>query len=346
MNIKNFLGTLSALVLVSFCGAAVAQMPASISLSQPSNSPGLAYGLISATGLSTAGIIGGIVGSSVGGFGGAQAGLDVKRYALSDKTGAAAAPGAKNWNVWGAFSRSSIAYNFTALQSSGSVNVFLAGLDYTFTNNVVFGVAAATDRTDVNLDFSGGKLTGDGVTVSPYIGVLINKNLAFDATLGYGRTNIETITGGVVGSTRTDRNVGSMGLTYRETIGAWTLSARGAYLQVHDRLGAYTLSNGTFVPDGTVDVSQGRLSGQVAYTSGPFAPYATVTYVNDLRRPTQAPVAGSSAVPANDRDAWTPAVGIRFRGDNSIYGSIQYSTERARAQVRNDQILFNVGIRY
>jgi hypothetical protein len=312
--------------------------------SQPSNSPGLATGLISTTGLNTAGSIGGAIGGFVQGGGNPQAGLDVRRYALAGNTGAAAAPGATKWNVWGAYSRSNIAYNFAPLQSSGAVNVYLAGLDYTFDSNVIFGIATAVDRTDVDLNFSGGKLTGNGVTVAPYLGIAINKNLAFDATIGGGRTNVDTVVGTVVGSTRTDRTVGSMGLTYREIIGAWTLTGRGAFLSVHDKLGAYTLSNGTFVPDGTVNVSQVRILGQVAYTSGPVTPYVSLSYINDISRPDQAPVNGVAA--ANDRDAWTPAIGLRFKSDNSVYGSIQYSSERARSEVKNNQFLINLGVRF
>jgi hypothetical protein len=168
--------------------------------------------------------------------------------------------------------------------------------------------------------------------------------MAFDATIGYGRTNIDTAVGAVTGSTRSDRNVGSLGLTYREVLGAWSLSGRGVFLTVHDKLGAYTLSNGTFVPEGTVNVSQIRVMGQAAYTSGAFTPYASLTYVNDISRPNQAPVGGVAA--ANDRDAWTPAVGVRFRADNAVYGSLQYSSERARSEVKNNQILFNLGIRF
>ncbi len=348
MNMKNFLSTISAIILISFCGVAAAQSSSSssISESQPSNNPGLAVGLISVTGLSNAGNISGVVGDFALGGGGQSAGLNVKRYALSSgNTGAAAAaPGAKLWNVWGAFSRSNIGYEFTPLQSSGSVNVYLAGVDYTFNNNVIFGVAAAVDRTDVDLNFSGGKLTGNGVTVAPYLGIAINKNLAFDGTVGFGRTNVDTVVGTVTGSTRSDRNVGSLGLTYRQVIGALSLSGRGAFLTVRDKLGAYTLSNGTFVPDGTVNLSQVRFTGQAAYTLGPVTPYVSLTYINDIRRPDQAPVGGVAA--ANDRDAWTPAIGVRFRADNSVYGSFQYSTEQGRSEVKNNQFLFNLGIRF
>jgi hypothetical protein len=133
-------------------------------------------------------------------------------------------------------------------------------------------------------------------------------------------------------------------LTYRAAIDAWTLSARGAFLTVRDKLGAYTLSNGTFVPDGTVNISQIRISGQAAYTSGPITPFVSLTYINDIRRPDQAPIGGVAA--ANDRDAVTPAIGVRFKTDNAVYGSLQYSTERARTEVKNNQFLFNLGIRF
>ena len=355
MRLKNSACMISGVVLVSFASVAAAGFavppPPTVNEkannSQPSNSPGLATGLISVTGLSNADKVSGAVGNFALGGGGQAAGLDIKRFGLaSGKPGAAAAPGDKQWNVWGAFSRSNIAYEFAPLQSSGHVNVFLAGVDYTM-GKTIFGVAVARDDTDVNLNFSGGRLDGKGWTVSPYLGVAINKNLAFDATLGFGRTDVDTISTiptVVSGSTRSDRTVGSLGLTYREVIGAWTLSARGAFLAVRDKLGAYTLSNGTFVPDGTVNVSQFRLTGQVAYTTGPVTPYVALSYINDVRRPDQAPVGGIAA--ANDRDAWTPAIGIRFRADNSVYGGIQYSTERGRSEVKNNQLLVNLGIRF
>ncbi len=340
MKLKNILAAGTALAFAAFCGSASAQ-----SSSQPNNSSGLATTLISNTGLNTADSLGSAIGSIVGGGGGQNAGLNMKRFALTGGgTGAAAAPGAKPWNVWGAYSRSNIAYNFAPLQSDGRVNVYLAGVDYTFGNNVVLGVATAVDRTDVDLNFSGGKLSGSGVTVSPYLGVAINKNFAFDATLGYGRTNVDTAVGGVGGSSRTDRNVGSLGLTYRTVIDKWTLSARAAYLSVHDKLGAYTLSNGTFVPEGNVNVSQLRFTGMAGYTIGQVTPYAALSYVNDVRRPDQAPVGGVAA--ANDRDAWIPAVGLRFKADNMVYGSIQYQSERMRAQVKNNQLMLNVGVRF
>jgi hypothetical protein len=329
-----------ALIVGSTCTA----MSASANTVSATDQPGVVTNLITTTGLNTAAIIGGTVsGFAAGGSNFAENGL--KRFALSGQgTGLAGAPGGKSWNAWTAYSHSNIGFNFSPLQSSGDVNVYLVGVDYTFANNMIFGVATAIDRSSIDLNFSGGKLDGRGVTVSPYLGIPINKNMAFDATVGVGRTNLDTNTAGVSGSTRDNRTLGTMGLTYREVIGAWSLSGRGALLAVRDKLGAYTLTNGTFVPDGTVNVTQMRLVGQVAYTAGNFTPYVSLSYINDLHRPDQAPVAGITA--ANDKDAWTPAIGVRFRADNSFYGSIQYSSERARSDVKNNQLLLNVGIRF
>lgn len=348
MSMKNLVGTLAAFTLALVCGMAMASCPTCPDeQSQPGNNKGVHGGTLAGPAADGASTLAGAVGDFVSGGGGTtgNAGLDVKRYSLSGAgTGAAAAPGAKQWNIWTAYSRSNIGYNFAPLTSTGNVNVYLLGADYTFASNVVLGLATAIDRTDVDLNFSGGKLKGKGVTVSPYLGVLINKNLAFDATLGYGSTDVDTVAVGVTGSTRSDRTMGTLGLTYRQAVGAWTFTGRGALLHVHDKLGAYTLSNGTFVPDGTVNLSQARITGMAAYTSGPVTPYVSLTYINDLRRPDQAPVGGVAA--ANDRDAWTPAIGIRFRGDSPVYGSFQYSTERGRSEVKNNQFLLSVGVRF
>jgi hypothetical protein len=182
------------------------------------------------------------------------------------------------------------------------------------------------------------------VTISPYIGIPINRNLAFDATIGYGRTDLDTTTGGVFGSNRADRTVGAMGLTYRETYDAWTFTGRGALLSVHDKLGAYTLTNGTFVGDGTVNVTQARLYGQAAYTLGSVTPYMAVAYVYDLNAPDQQVVNGLAA--ANDRSGWVPTVGVRFKADGNVYGGLQYSSEQGRSEVKNNQFLFHIGVRF
>lgn len=272
-------------------------------------------------------------------------GTGLRRFALpgQGQTGLAGA-GQQAWNAWVAYSRSDVAFNFAPRQSSGNIEVGLVGVDYTLANRVIVGVAVAGDRSKIGLNFNGGNLSGSGWTIAPYIGVPLNRNWALDATIGLGRTSTDINSGGGTATYRSERTIGSVGATYRTSMGNWQLSGRGALLFANDRLGAYTLSNGTFIPDGTVNVTQLRLGGQAGYNFGGVVPYVGLTYVHDINRPDQQPVAGQSA--ANDRDAWTPTIGIRFSSGGSLYGGIQYSSEQSRSEVKNNQWLFNLGLRF
>ena len=185
MNSKKLFLATSAVAMAACSATAMAQSSASttakIKNSQPGSNPGLQAGVLTVTTANNAANLAGAIGSiALGGNGVVAGGLNMKRFALANngKTGAAAAPGGSPWNVWGAVSRSNVAYNFTPLQSSGKVEVFLAGVDYTLDNNMVIGLAVARDDSDIDLTFSGGKLSGKGYTFSPYLGVPINKNLA------------------------------------------------------------------------------------------------------------------------------------------------------------------------
>ena len=273
-------------------------------------------------------------------------GGSANRFALTGSTGAAAAPGGRPWNAWVAYSQSKVGY--TPMQANGTVDVGVVGVDYALSSNVILGVALSGDRTRVSTGFNGGSLNGNGYTISPYIGVALSRSLTLDATIGTGRTKQDlNVGGGVTGSLTNRRTLGSVGLSYRHQGGGnWQFTGRGALLAVEDRLGAFTLSNGGLVADGTVSVTQMRLSGQAGYKMGAVTPYVGLTYVYDIHRPNIQPFVGQTQAPTNDRDAWTPVIGLRFNSAGSLYGGIQYSSEQSRSQVKNNQLLFNLGIRF
>lgn len=320
---------------------------------QPNANKGMTAGLITMTGVNTAVTIGTTVGGIVGGGGGGSgfAALPVgtTRFALPGQggTGAAAAPGGKSWNGWVAFSKNDIAYDYAPLKSSGDVKVGLFGVDYTLQSNIVIGLAVAVDRSDIDLKGSsfgvgGGKMKGRGTTYSPYIGVPINKNWTFDASAGWGRTTVDTTVLGTKSEMDDDRTTAALGLTYRQLLGSdnkWMMTGRGSYIYVHDKLGSYTMSNGTFVGSGKVDVSQVRFGGQAAYNAGVFVPFAGLNYIYDIKAPDQAGA-------ANDRDGFQGVLGVRFSVPSGFYGGLQYSNEFNRSQIKNNQILLNVGARF
>ena len=328
---------------------------------QPNSNTDFVKGVITTTGVNTATTIGNtvavIVGSGGGGAGGpgfAALPAGITRFALPGQggTGAAAAPGGKAWNAWFGYSRNDIAYEYAPLKSDGDVDVYLAGVDYTLKSNIVIGLAIAVDRSDIKLKgtsfgAAGGTMDGDGTTYTFYAGIPLNKNWTADLSAGWGKTEVTTKVFGTKGEMDDDRSTFVGGLSYRQLFGAdnkWMLTGRGGYIYVKDRLGSYTLSNGTFVPSGKVEVSQARIGGQAAYNMGMFVPYAGLSYIYDFKEPNQAPIGGIKA--DNDRDGMQGTIGIRFSVPNGFYGGLQYSSEFSRDEVKNDQWMLNFGTRF
>lgn len=340
MRFVSLLGLIGSAATLSIGNVAFATEPPSVSAG---TSPGLISAVITTSGIYTAHTTNTAINEMASGVATLSGGASRFALSLPAETGAAAAA-ASRWNAWVAYSRNNVGYSFAPLQSGGTVDVGLIGVDYTLDNKTVVGVALASDRTRVDLSFSGGNLRGSGYTISPYIGIPLNRQWTLDASLGFGRTNVDTSQAGVNGSFRDQRVVGNVGVAYRQAVGNWLLTGRGSYISVDDKLGAYTLSNGTFVTSGSVNISQLRFGGQAAFNAGNVVPYVGLSYVYDLRRPNQQSIAGQNA--ANDKDAWVPAIGLQFKSGGALYGGIQYSSEQSRSQVKNNQILFNLGLRF
>lgn len=232
--------------------------------------------------------------------------------------------------------------------ASGTVDVAVVGIDYLISNMVVAGVAVAGDRSRVSTDFNGGSISGNGYTISPYVGIALNREFTVDGMIGFGRGNTDLNAGAAAGtgSFSDRRTISSIGLTYRkQSSGPWLFSGRGALLNTSSKLGAYTLSVGGPVQSSSVNVTQLRLSGQLGYRAGMVTPYVGLTYIYDIHRPTDPGIPGRPS-PSNDRDAWAPSIGLRFTSAGALYGGIQYTSEQSRTQVKNNQLLMNIGIRF
>jgi len=297
--------------------------------------------------------VGGTLGGAIGSFGaqlggGTAAGPGGARYALSGDTGKSAAGAGDKWNAWFALSENHIAYDFQPLQSSGHLDVALAGLDYTFGNQLIVGAALSGERTRINTSFNGGSFRGNGNTFAPYLAWAITPRWILDAVIGFGRTDISSTdnsVGGGNGNTRDRRSLASLGLSYNTLKGKWQLTAKGQVMSAEDRIGQFTLSNGTNVDASSSRITQLRFGGQAAYKlQQGVTPFFGATYIYDAQRQNQAPLAGQSA--ANDRDAVLLQLGVNFQSGGRLYGGIVLSTEQGRSQVKNDQVLANIGLRF
>ena len=274
----------------------------------------------------------------------------VTRASLSpkDETGKAAAAGGEKWNAWAAYGRTNVGYSFAPLQSNGDVTLALLGVDYTFGGNVLAGVAASWDKTDIDTIFNAGKLTSRGYMVAPYLAWQINRSWLFDTSVGWGRSKLSQVdnSGGVpvAGTPTDDRLFGSLSLSYSRAFDKVLLTGKGSYLHAEDKIDAFTLSNGTVIPSSTTRLSQVRFGGQAAYSGAGVMPYVGLYYIRDTERADQPPVGG--AVAANDNDAWQIAVGLNIVSKGALYGGIQFSSDRGRSEVKNNQFLVNIGVRF
>ena len=309
--------------------------------------PGVSETTLTGAVISIGATIGNVVGGAFGGGASATAG-GIQRTALSGETGQAAAAGGSRWNAWAALSQVNVGYSFQPLQSGGNATLVLGGIDYIIGNNVVVGLALTDERTRIGTAFNGGNISGNGNTVAPYLGWRINNAWLLDASLGFGDTKLtstdNSIVGGITGSNKARRTMATVGLAYNQAIGRWIFTGKGSLLNVENKFSAFTFSNGTFVSGSTTNTTQARLGAQAAYNAGNVLPFAGLVYINDLQRPNQAALAGQTA--ANDRDAWQVRAGVNFRSSGALYGGIVLSTDVGRAQVKNDQIMVNVGVRF
>ena len=292
--------------------------------------------------------ISGMLGDSVGGSGGVAT-SGVQRFALTgERSGQAAAPGGANWNAWLALSQVNVGYSFQPLQSGGRVDLGLGGLDYTFDNRLVVGLALSGERTRIDTSYNGGKLSGNGSTVVPYLGWRISNAYLLDASIGVGSTNLNytdnSVAGGITGSNKDKRSLATVGLSYNTAMGNWRFTGKGSLLSVENRFSGFNQSNGLFVSGVSTRTTQARLGAQAAYNAGNLTPFFGVVYINDLQRSDQAPVAGQSA--ANDRDGFQIRAGLNLRSSGALYGGVVLMSEVGRSQVRNDQVLVNLGLRF
>ena len=310
--------------------------------------PGATEATLTGTITSVGSTISNAVSGAFGGGGAATAASGISRTALSGQTGQAAAAGGSKWNVWVALSHLNVGYSFQPLQSGGNATVVLGGVDYTIGNSLVLGLAVTDERTRIGTSYNGGNIRGDGNTFAPYLGWRINNAWLLDASLGFGDTKLtstdNSVPGGTTGSNKAERTMGSVGLSYNQGMGRWLFTGKGSLLTAESKFSAFNFSNGTPVAASTTRTTQARLGAQAAYNAGNVVPFVGVTYINDLERPTQGVVGGQTA--ANDRDAWQVRLGMNFRSSGALYGGVVLSTDVGRSQVKNDQILVNVGMRF
>lgn len=280
------------------------------------------------------------------------AGLGGRAPALASgtaETGLAGAANSARWNTWASIGQNQLDYEWQPLRSGGEVDNAVLGLDYRWTDKATVGVSLAFDRTRIATTFNNGRLTGDGVNVTPYLGYQFDDTWSLDAAVGAGRATSQSVDnsfGSITGNSTSNRAFGSASLNYSRWVGNWEFSGKAMLLQTEERTSQYTLSNGQVVQGTAQRLSQARIGAQIGYLAAAGVnPFIGLAYVSDLHRPSQTNPVGFGRSPANDRDGWALTAGLNFIGKGALSGGVLLTGEDRREQ-KQASILANIAYRF
>lgn len=249
---------------------------------------------------------------------------------LVDEKGMAAGDSPARLNVWINVSETQIGNSSVASSLSGNVNNALGGVDYMFSPEFVAGVSLGYDRVAIDYNFlANSGLTSEGGMVAPYASYRINDKFSVDAAYGYASGDADDKISGVITTQSYNRNFFTLNLNGDYWMGDWQLTGKANYISAEEKTGT------------TNKMEQLRLGGQAGYWMDGMMPYASITYVNDLK------VSSSIATPAPaDKEAWVAAIGVNLFSKGNMYGGVSYTHEYARADSKNDTFMANIGYRF
>ena len=252
------------------------------------------------------------------------------RVSLGNEKGMSAGNEAAKLNAWVNASDTTLGNSAAASLFDGNVTNAIAGLDYMVSDKFVAGVSVGSDRVSLDYKFAANSgLVSTGWMVAPYASYQLSDIVSVDGALGYASGDADYRDSGVISTKSYDRNFIALNLNANYWIKDLQLTGKVNYISAEEKVAT------------TNKMEQLRLGGQVGYWFGGIMPYASLTYVLDLK------VSAGGIQPANvDKEAWVAAVGANLFSKGALYGGIAYTHEFARADSKNDTFMANIGYRF
>jgi hypothetical protein len=271
-----------------------------------------------------------------------QANLQTKGMAAGGKSA--------TWSTWGSINSNDTRQNYVATLGSGlttaNTNKILTtvlGADYALSPVLAVGVSAAFDSGDGtgSNGNTANSITSKGYAFAPYVGMQLSPALAVDASLGFGKGELNTT--GV--KSEADRWFAAANLSYNQWFDKVQLTGKLGYLHGEEDYGNSTVAgvsqSGTAARN---KLDQLRLGVQAGYWMNDFMPYAGLAYNSDMSRSTTQ--AGATSDPIG-KDAWVWTLGVNFFSlKNGVTGGIAYSQEEGRTNQKNNSLLANINMRF
>jgi outer membrane autotransporter protein len=281
-------------------------------------------------------------------------------FGNSAMSGLAAGESYSDWSVWSSFSHNKFDADIPinsnvqpiARYDADQSTVFI-GADKLI-NKWLVGVTVGYETTDIDTLYNGGNNETDGITVAPYAAYLINDIFSVDIAAGYSSLETDTDridnTNGrtINGNFDSDRWFVSTNLNATIFRGPWLLGGRIGLLYTEEEQDAYTETGGTTartIGERNIDLTQGSIGANIAYTGGKFEPFASITYYNDLGRDNGTSAGGLpgavGATQPDDDDEFQTGLGVRYFGE-SIDGSFEWNNVVNRDNFNSHSVLLTL----
>jgi len=279
-----------------------------------------------------------------------------------ERKGLSAGSAGGKWNVWGSVAQSEFkfdrgTYDLGGVVAGARTNKFdnriqnvVIGADYQLKPDLALGLSGAFDNGrgssasyTLAAPDAAKSVSTNGYGIAPYLGWQINKNLALDASIGWG--NGESTASGNI-KTDSRRFFYGANLTYSNWYGNWQVSGKGGYLFGQEKAGDSVVAGvskaGTKI---TNEVGQFRIGGQAAYWMNGVMPYLGLAYAVDNRSSTAS--AAQQDATAMGKSALVWSLGANFISlKDAMTGGIGFEQETGRSRSKNNKLMANINVRF
>lgn len=268
--------------------------------------------------------------------------------ALGASTSSVKADNGKRLNaVWAGGSYNHIKKADVGGRYDGGVTNGVVGYDRRVTKDLILGLATGYENVDITTQYNAGSVQGDSVSVSPYLGYVINDWLSLDAALGYSWIDYDFSRNGgsVKGSTSAGRVFGSANLNAAQRYGDVRVRGSLGYLRLYEQQDAYTETNGTKVDESQVNFGQVRATVgggyDIATGIGVFTPNAFVRLEYDLPA-SHSVMVGDGWMSSSDRTGAVFGLGLDAAIQDDLLFNVAVTTTQFRQNTEAYSILGNV----
>ena len=239
----------------------------------------------------------------------------------------------RRYGLWLNGAYSDIDYDKTNLKFDGDSYSVGFGFDYLITDNIVIGISAAYENTDLDLTSANGHFDRDGWTIGPYVAFRLGDYFTLSAALGFSWLEADSSTS-LGGSEKydTDRWFQMTNLAFNYPIGNWRLGANVGYLYIDEQDDAHSTGNGFSVGKQNRNIFQGRVGAQAGYDFGGIVPYVMGRLEHEFETTdTVNLIAGGVTTQSTkpDRTGFTVGLGVNFYY-GALSGGLLATSQEAR----------------